>query len=98
MNNSKIFEFLQHPEIVDELICDLNFASQKHSSYEYGLPIYNDEAKAVLREIIMRWFMKVEGIVIGVDLGKPDGDKSYKVYLRPAGNGLYYIEAMEDLL
>ncbi len=97
MNNSKVFKILQHPEIVDELICDLNFAAQEHDSYEYGLPIYNNEAKAVLREIIMRWLMKVEGIMVGIDIGKPEGDKSFKVYLRPVGDGTYYVEAIEEL-
>lgn len=51
---------LNNPEIVDELLVELNHIARGYGAYDYGLPIHDNKARARLRELVLRWLAKLE--------------------------------------
>lgn len=49
---------VNNPAVVDELIAAIDAAARKQSSYEYGLPLYEEAQSAMFREIVYRWAAK----------------------------------------
>ena len=48
-------DLVQDPEKCDELLSELNSVARSVDSYEYGLPMHDDGAKALMREVLYRW-------------------------------------------
>jgi hypothetical protein len=48
-------DLVKNPEKVNELLEVLDEIARDVSSYEYGLPMYDDAAKARLREAVYQW-------------------------------------------
>lgn len=54
-----VADLIRKPELVDELLDSVDDIAREHSAYEYGLPMYNDQAKAQMREAVYRWAVRV---------------------------------------
>ena len=52
---NKLKSVIQHPEIVDDLLQELNKAARDVCSFEFGLPLYDENTSARFREIVYRW-------------------------------------------
>ena len=57
---SKILTVLKNTALVDELLKEIDTEAAKESHYEYGLPLFDENASARLREIVYKWLVKVE--------------------------------------
>ena len=56
----KVKELVLNPAKTDELLIELNRVSVAHDRYEYGLPLYNDQCMAILREVVLKWLSQAE--------------------------------------
>jgi hypothetical protein len=48
-------DLVKNPDKVNELLEVIDEIARDVSSYEYGLPLYDDAAKARLREAVYQW-------------------------------------------
>jgi len=51
---------IRKPELVDDLLELLNTFARNENVYEYGLPMYDDNSKSAMREIVTKWLDKLE--------------------------------------
>lgn len=56
-----IKQLVESPALLNELLRDLDEIARDIDSYEYGLPMYDEGAKARMREAICRWAVKDRG-------------------------------------
>lgn len=47
----------------DDLIEQMHHSAKDYDSYQCGLPIYNEEEKEKLRQIVFKWCVKKSGIL-----------------------------------
>ena len=61
MNQTDLVMFLiKNPDVVDQLLVQLDEAAKQSDPYEFGLPVYNDMARAQLRMVVARWAADME--------------------------------------
>lgn len=53
--NDLVINLLGNDEKVDELLNNISGAAIEHNSYEYGLPMYDDGQKEILRKTVLKW-------------------------------------------
>ncbi len=53
----KIIQLLDNEEGLDELLQSLDDIAREVSSYEYGLPLYDDHQRAHLRAVATKWII-----------------------------------------
>ena len=50
-----VIKLLGNDDKVDELLSNLNQIATDVDSYEYGLPLYADGSKELLRKAVIKW-------------------------------------------
>jgi hypothetical protein len=60
MTQDQLVHAVEFPETVDELLEELDRKSKEYNRHDYGLPLWGEEPKATLREVIYRWLLKQE--------------------------------------
>jgi hypothetical protein len=54
-NERLVINLLGNDEKVDELLTAIDKAARDESTYEYGLPLWSDGSKEILRKIVIKW-------------------------------------------
>lgn len=56
----KLKELIADSEIVNALLSKIDEIAREQNSYEYGLQLYDDGQKALLREAVIKWIAQAE--------------------------------------
>ncbi len=53
---------MANPQIVDELLSELDGIAQEYNHYDYGLPIFNDEEKEKMQVAVQKWVNGLQAV------------------------------------
>lgn len=53
---------MANPQIVDDLLNELDGEAQEYNHYDYGLPMFHDDEKEKMRVIVQIWVNRLQAI------------------------------------